>query len=88
MSIINYRESDIDRLQRRVDRTNKLIKLLSIYRRVEHHTNPNLFLVNGKYYVATLSDRWRVKGKGKWYWGYPPNDNSLHSNLEWRGQYE
>ena len=29
---------------------------------------PNGFLVNRKYVVGAINNRWRVKGKNKWYW--------------------
>ena len=31
-----------------------------------------LILVNGKYVVSLLGRKWRVKGKGKWYWYKTP----------------
>ena len=33
-----------------------------------------MFLLNGKYYYASSTGRWGVKGKQKWYWSKNGDD--------------
>ena len=51
---------------RALDRLDRHIELLEQGVRVKELSNG--FLVNGKYIVAAQKNRWRVKGKGQWYW--------------------
>lgn len=57
--------------EREAERTRAKQQFVSLGVDVEPYAD-GLVLINGKYVVSLLGKRWRIVGKGKWYWFKTP----------------
>jgi len=64
---INYNKSQYSNAPRReADRIEKLIRLLEHNMTIEDY-NSGLVLINDRFVVSLISNKWRVVGRNKWY---------------------
>jgi len=58
-------EKDKHRIERHIELLKQGVEVEPV---LNNGTNVHYFLVNGKFIVPTQKNKWRIKGKGKWYW--------------------
>lgn len=64
-----YKGMDLwEKRKKKVDRINRHIEFLKYSDIYVEEYGSNGFIINDKFIVGALKNRWRVKGRGRWYW--------------------